>query len=156
MHSVKNIFKSKAVLIIAAAAALALALIFAIGASRPSMRWARALKASDIAKIELVVMPSGENERYRLFDEGEYGEIVEVINACRASAVSNPESLAGGSEALYITLADGAVHRIVNTGNCYLIIDGDYYSPTGGWLERWKQCGFDKRGDAKLPNGFSF
>ena len=59
---------------IAAIAVIILISVFAgilfywkIPSRRESMTWARSLNASEVSKIEMVVMPSVKDERYRCF-----------------------------------------------------------------------------------------
>ena len=51
-----------------------------IPSRRESMTWARTLEASDVAQIEMTVMPSAEDERHRSFEEEEFGDVVSLIN----------------------------------------------------------------------------
>ena len=51
-----------------------------IPSRREAMTWARSLQASDVSKIELTVMPSAEDERYRIFEEDEFDDIIALIN----------------------------------------------------------------------------
>ncbi len=120
--------------------------------SRDTMKWARKLSISDVKRIELVVMPSSENERYRLFEEDELGEVIALINQSKGKYLDNPEAIAGGAATLYITTQDGTRHRVTNIGNVQLFIDGDYYDAGYGWLSSWKY----KKGNAPLPEDFSF
>ena len=47
---------------------------------RDSMTWARTLESSDVAQIEMTVMPSAEAERSRSFEEEEFEDVVSLIN----------------------------------------------------------------------------
>lgn len=134
---------------------IAVVAIFLNHSDRDTMNWANELSVVDITKIELVVMPSVENERYKLFAENEYEEIVKLLNNCKGRYVSSPESISGGGSTLYITLADGTTHSITNNGNVYLVIDGDNYSVSDSWLSAWDECGLD-RGNAKIPDNFVY
>lgn len=148
--------KKKTMIGIALAAMLVLiSIVLLMGRSnRLTMKWARNLRADDISKIELIVMPSSEHERYRLYEAGEFADIVDLIHESRGRYVSNPESLAGGGMTFYITLKDGTVHRVGNNGNAYLYIDGDNYDAGYQWLStRWKDY---ERGNAKAPEGFEY
>lgn len=128
--------------------------LFVNQSNRPTMKWARNLKADDISKIELIVMPSLENERYQLFEEGDFADIVELLNESRGRYISNPESLAGGAMTFYITLKDGTIHKVGNNGNAYLYIDGDNYDAGYRWLStRWEAY---KRGNEKAPEKFEY
>lgn len=138
---------------LAAIVIAACAVLFMNLSKRPTMKWAKELKASDISKIEMLAMPSS-NTPYRLFEEEEFADIVKLINESRGRFVPKPESLAGGSIAFYITMADGTVHQVCNSGNTYLYIDGDNYDAGYNWLsKRWAAY---SRGNAAIPEGFEF
>ncbi len=105
--------------------------------NKASMQWAKKLSVRDVEKIELIVMPSSENEKNRLLDDVEFDDIIALINESRGKYIENPEELAGGSTTYYITLTDGTRHFVSNSGNRYLIIDGDYYDAGYNWLSSW-------------------
>lgn len=118
---------------IAASAVIILIFVFAgilsywkIPSRRESMRWARSLNASEVSKIEMVVMPSAEDERYRSFEEEEFDDVVSLINKSTGRYTDAPEPLAGMSRTLYITMKDGTEHVVSYNG--YLVIDGDSYA----------------------------
>lgn len=122
--------------------------------STPALKWARELNASDISKIELVVMSSPEGKRYRRFDESEFSAITELIHESRGRYVLEPESIAGGGCVLYITMKDQRVHRVGNNGNLYLQIDGDSFAADYKWLYSWeKEYGLGT-GNAEIPEDF--
>ena len=119
--------------------------------SRDSMKWAKSLSVSNVERIELVVMPSAEDERYRLFDAGEFEAVVTLINQSRGNYLKNPEMLNGGMTSFYVTTKDGLRHTVTNIGNAQLFIDGDYYNAGYQWLSSWNYTG----GNAPLPEDFS-
>lgn len=122
--------------------------------SSPALKWARELRASDISKMELVVMPAPEEKRYRRFDESEFAVITELIHESRGRYVLEPESVAGAGCMLYITMKDDRVHRVGNIGNFYLTIDGDCFAADDKWLYSWeKEYGLGT-GNAKIPEDF--
>ena len=124
--------------------------------SRGTLRWARGLSEEQIAKAELVVMPSKEGEQYRLLKEEEFAAVAALLRESRGSYRPHPESLCGGAATLYITLRDGSVHKVTNSANSCLIIDGDAYSASFHWLASWgERCGLE-RGDSKVPEGFVY
>ncbi len=141
-------------------AALALVVMVCIGvglmanpvAARASMQWAKGLEAKDIEKIELVVRPSKEGEAYRLLEQQEFEEVVSLVKQSRGRYMKAPEPIAGGSLCLYITDKKGVRHWVCNSGNTYLIIDGDFYKAGYDWLSSWKYTG----GNAPLPVDFDF
>lgn len=97
-----------------------------IPSRRESMTWARNLEASDVAQIEMTVMPSAEDERHRSFEEEEFGDVVSLINQSTGRYIRNPEPIMGMSRTLYITMKDGTEHTVSYNG--YLVIDGDSYA----------------------------
>ena len=113
---------------------IALVLIVLIGilaywtihSRRESMTWARNLEASDVAQIEMTVMPSAEDERHRSFEEEEFGDVVSLINQSTGRYIRDPEPIMGMSRTLYITMKDGTEHTVSYNG--YLVIDGDSYA----------------------------
>ncbi|SNS47639.1 Signal transducer regulating beta-lactamase production, contains metallopeptidase domain [Anaerovirgula multivorans] len=153
---IKNlIYYKKPALWVMLAALVAVATIFIAFASNPqrtSMEWAKTLRVEDVEKIELVVMPSSENERYRLFDRSEFSDVVALVNKSRGGYLPIPESLAGGSIMYYITTTDGVRHEFGNNGNTYLMIDGDSYDAGYNWLSSWGNV----KGNAPLPETFLF
>lgn len=102
-------------------------------------------------------MPSAENERYRRLDESEFPIIAALIRESRGRYLAEPEDLAGGSISLYITMRDGSAHTVINSGNTYLMIDGEHYLAGYRWLSKWDdvQYGLNK-GNISLPEGFVF
>ena len=113
------------------------------------------ITASDIEKAELIVMPSAENERYKLVEESDYGKITELISKGPSKAVSNPEEIVGGDATLYITLTDGTVHTLSNNGNVYIVLDGISYEMKDDFSSLWTECGFNV-GNAKAPDDFCY
>ncbi len=151
---IKNVlhYKKPALwVMLAALVAVAIIIIaFVSNPQRTSMEWAKKLRVEDVSKIELVVMPSGENERYRLFDRSEFTDVVALVNQSRGGYLPNPESLAGGGVTYYITTTDGVRHIFSNNG--YLFIDGDSYAAGNHWLSSWSNV----KGNAPLPETFLF
>lgn len=97
-----------------------------IPSRRESMTWARTLEASDVAQIEMTVMPSAEDERHRSFEEEEFEDVVSLINQSTGRYIRDPEPIMGMSRTLYITMKDGTEHTVSYNG--YLVIDGDSYA----------------------------
>ena len=97
-----------------------------IPSRRESMTWARNLEASDVAQIEMTVMPSSEEERYRSFEEEAFEDVVSLINQSTGRYIRDPEPIMGMSRTLYITMKDGTEHTV--SYNWYLVIDGDSYA----------------------------
>ena len=97
-----------------------------IPSRRESMTWARNLEASDVAQIEMTVMPSAEDERHRSFEEEEFEDVVSLINQSTGRYIRDPEPIMGMSRTLYITMKDGTEHTVSYNG--YLVIDGDSYA----------------------------
>jgi Antirepressor regulating drug resistance, predicted signal transduction N-terminal membrane component len=119
---------------------------------RDTLQWAKNLKAGDVSKIELFVMPAKKDESYRLFDNSDFNAIVKLINTSRGKYIKKPEAIAGGSIIFYITLADGTRHMVGNNGNRYLVIDGDSFIAGYQWLSSWKYT----KGNAVVPTDFNF
>ena len=113
------------------------------------------IKASDIAKAELIVMPSDNNERYKLIDESDYEKIAELTANLPGKVVSNYDDLNGRVSTLYITLADGTVHTLCNNANAYIELDGKSYNMSEKLSSLWEEYGFNI-GNAKVPDGFSY
>ena len=121
-----------------------------IPSRRESMTWARSLKASDVSKIEMIVMPSAEDERYRSFEEEEFDDVVSLINKSTGRYTEEPEPLAGMSRTLYITMKDGTEHVV--SYSRYLVIDGDSYADHfHGYSEDGESLG---KGKELIPDGF--
>ena len=118
--------------------------------NRASMHWAENLRVDDIEKIELVTMPGADNEQYQLFDRSEYTTLVSLINQSHGRYIKHPELLEGSSTTLYFALTDGTHHSVSNSGNTYLIIDGDFYAAEYDWLSKWPHI----KGDSSLPTDF--
>lgn len=150
---IKNVLHYKKPALWMAAAVLIAVLSLSVGlmtnplSSRASMQWAENLKVDDIETIELVAMPGEENEQYQLFDRSEYTTLVSLINQSHGTYIKKPENLEGSSTTLYISLTDGTRHSVSNSGNAYLIIDGDFYEAEYVWLSNWPH----KKGDSSLP-----
>ncbi len=118
--------------------------------SRDTMRWAKNLSVSQVDRIELLVLPSNENQRYRLFTADEFEDVVKLINKSRGSNIYNPEIITGGIASLYVTTKDGLRHTVSNNANKYLLIDGDNYEAGYSWLTSWEYT----KGNAPLPEDF--
>lgn len=155
---IKNVMNYRKATPFAAAAGFAVVLVlcifFAVNPQkdRDSMKWARQLRADDIEKVELVVMPADPDTQYHLFETSEYPAIAALIRESSGNYRKNPESVAGGGITFYVTLKDGTRHSVCNSANESLIIDGDSYDADGHWLETWDYT----KGDAPLPEGFRF
>ena len=158
---IKNVlsYRKPAFWVLIAAVVGVAASIFLLAANplekRDSMKWLNSLDAADVRQIELVVMPSDENERYALYtEEADISAIVSLLREGRGRYVKDPESLMGGGISFYITMADGSRHHVGNNAHTYLTIDGDSFSADHDWLSGWeKDYG---QGNAPLPEGFSF
>lgn len=101
---------------------------------RDTMSWARSLRAEDVEKIELIVQPSDENERYKLLSQEEMDTAVKLINKSHGKYVEEPEPVTGLSRQLIVTMTDGNIHKVSYGG--YLTIDGDsYMDHPGGYSE---------------------
>lgn len=158
---IKNVlsYRKPAFWVLIAAIIGVAATIFLLAANplekRESMRWLNSLNAADIQQIELVVMPSNENERYALYtNEQEISAIVNLLRKGNGRYVENPESLMGGGISFDITMQDGSRHHVYNDANTYLFVDGDAYQADSDWLANWeKDYG---KGNAPLPEDFSF
>lgn len=149
MHYKKPMFW---VIFMALAAVAAVVVVFALNPRRATMQWAKNLRVEDIQKIELIAEPSAENERYRLFTIAEFQDVVDLVNESHGKYLPNPEPLSGGYTALYITTTDGIRHTFVNSGNSYLVIDGESYDSGYDWLSSWEY----QEGNAFLPATFAF
>lgn len=136
----------------------ALLFFFLKGSGRETLVWAQELTADEISKIELVVMPSNEEERYKVFAKEEYERLTGLINNSkgRYCANANPQELCGSSIILYITLKDGSRHTVGNNGNTYLIIDADSYKAGYSWLNSWQEKYQLGKGDEKIPEDFEW
>ena len=142
---------------------VALAIVFGIGAAvcfltnpqtRETMVWAQNLSASDVQRIELVVMPQEQDKQYRIFAGDEMQQVVALINESRGRYVADPESLDGGSILFTVTMTDGETHTVSNIGNVYLTIDGEYFDAGYEWLSAWNSAYGE--GNAPLPESFYF
>lgn len=157
-NRVKNVMQYKKPILWVMAVALVAVVVVCAGfatnpfSEKPSMQWAKNLQVQDIDRIELVVQPSAENERYRLFESDEFADVVELVNKSKGTYLDNPEPLAGQSIVFYITTKDGIRHIFSNGGNAYLMIDGITYSAEYDWLYSWKY----RKGNTYLPSTFSF
>ncbi|RCX07067.1 BlaR1 peptidase M56, partial [Anaerobacterium chartisolvens] len=151
---IKNVLRYKKpalwVMLAALIVVSAICIAFASNPPRTSMEWAKKLRVEDVVKIELVVMASDEDARYRLFDRSEFSDVVALVNKSRGGYLPNPESLAGSGVTYYITTTDGVRHIFSNNG--YLFIDGDSYDAGHHWLSSWGNV----KGNAPLPEPFLF
>ena len=124
-------------------------LFFNPRSNTPSMTWAKSLHAEDIQSIELIVQPSHDQERYKKYEPEEFTKIVELVNQSRGKFVKNPEEIVGGGQTFYITTKDSVIHQFLNTGNKYLMIDGDAFEAGYEWLRKWNY-----NGDSAVPDEF--
>lgn len=119
---------------------------------RETMTWARSLQASDVSKIELTVMPSSEDERYRIFEEEEFDDIAAFVNESTGRYIEDPGPLSGMSRTLYITTKDGVRHTVEYNG--YLVIDGDVYADHfHGYSQDGESLGY---GNTEMPDRFGY
>lgn len=148
-------YKKPAFWVVAAAVVAVAVAAVALAANplekRPSMQWAKALRVGDIASVELVVMPSDPNSSYRLCVPEQFADIVWLVNGSRGRYIPEPEPIVGGGQTLYITLQDGTRHTVSNSGNTYLVIDGDSFAMSRLATENWE---WYNSGDAPVPAGF--
>lgn len=155
---VKNVmnYKKPAFWVIALALIAVIVLCAGLATSQSSgktpIQWAKHLREADIEKIELLVGTGVEKERYRLFTNDEFADIVKLINESSGTYLDNPEPVSGQSIAFYITTKDGERHTVMNIGNNYLTIDGIAYAAGYDWLSSWEYS----KGNAMLPPTFSF
>ncbi len=152
---IKNVLNFKKPAFWVLAAAIIVAIAVGIGllcnpiSSTSSLEWAKSLTSANVQSIELVVVPSNENEQYRKYGQDEFPGIVNLIRQSHGSLVKNPEQVTGGTQTIYITTQDGLIHEVSNIGNQYLIIDGDSFDAGHNWLGGWKFSG-----NAAVPEGF--
>ena len=158
---IKNVlsYRKPAFWVLIAAVIAVAAAVFLLAANplskRESMRWLNSLNAADVQQIELVVMPSDENERYTLYtEESDISAVVRLLREGKGRYVANPEELSGGSISFFLTMKDGSRHSVFNNGNVYLVVDGDSYDANYNWLSSWDEN--YSRGDSPLPEDFSF
>ncbi len=121
----------------------------------PSMQWARNLKVEEIKKAELFQFPASNNKPYSIILPENYERLCNIINNSKGKFISSPKELTGGFTAIYITSSDGEVHKVSNIGNCYLVIDGDYFSPGYKNLSLWDNEDILK-GTAPAPENFQY
>ena len=121
----------------------------------PSMQWAVSLKAEDIKKAELFQFPSSKNGPYSIILPENYERLCYIINNSKGKFISSPEELTGGATIIYITCYNGQTHKVTNLGNCYIIIDGDYFSPGYENLSKWDNESFLK-GTGPAPENFQY
>lgn len=158
---IKNVlsYRKPAFWVLIAAVIAVAAAVFLLAANplskRESMRWLNSLNAEDVQQIEVVVMPSDENERYALYtDESDISDITALLRKGKGRYVEKPEALTGGGVSFYLTMKDGSRHSVFNTGNVYLVVDWDSYKADSDWLSSWDETyGW---GNAPLPEDFSF
>ena len=129
--------------------AVSIGLISNPRSNTPSMLWAKSLQPEDIKSIELVLTPSEQKEQYKNFEAEEKAAIIKLINSSNGTLIKNPESISGRTQTFYITLKNGEVHHFINSGNTYLIIDGDTYKASRDWLNSWNY-----EGNSDVPAGF--
>ncbi len=132
------------------AAVIAYFLYWKYPSNRESMKWARSLNAAHVEKIEMIVMPSSEEKRYKQFSDREIPDVVKLVNRSTGKYVEEERSTVGLTRTLYIKLKDGSSH-IVSYGRD-LVIDGDAYADTPfGSTEDGEQLG---DGDSEVPENF--
>ncbi|MDD3339183.1 MAG: M56 family metallopeptidase [Lachnospiraceae bacterium] len=154
---VKNILNYKKpgfwIIVVAVIASLAVAVCFLTNPkSRATMKWAQTLDVQDVDSIELVVMPQSEDKQYRSFAKDEFAGVVARINESRGTYVANPHSIAGQTMTFYIRTSDGVEHKIMNSGNVYLVIDDECYDADYSWMDTWSRDYGE--GNAALPGDF--
>ena len=135
--------------LIIAVIAVSIGLVSNPRSTTPSMLWANSLQLKDVESIELIVQPSDEQEQYKNFGAEEIASIIKLINSSNGTLIKNPESISGRTQTFYITLKNGEVHHFINSGNTYLIIDGDTFKAKQDWLNSWNY-----EGNSDVPNGF--
>ena len=142
-------YKKPAFWVVAASVAVCVvvAVCFLTNPEHETMKWAKNLRADDVVRVELTIMPQATNKQYKDFNADEIAEAVALINKSSGRYISEPESLDGSTMTLYITTADGVRHTVVNNGNVYLCIDGDAYR---NFYVTWPYT----EGDSPLPDSF--
>lgn len=153
MISLNEKFKQKKWLIAAACILLMIVLsaFFLTQKERESMKWLKNLESKDILQMEMVVHHGGP-EKYHLFSEGEYEEILRYLKGGHGKYIKNPEPLVGGMAILYITTTDKAIHQVANDGNEYLQIDDDSFKASYDWLSKWPE----EKAQSPIPTGFHY
>lgn len=116
---------------------LVISVILILNPTPISRRWAKGLELNDVVSIEVITTPSSPNELYYKLKEEEFAEVVALANQCKGRYINGPESLSGGRTAFYITTTDDRIHKFANSGNVYLVIDGDSYETSYKWLSSW-------------------
>ena len=135
--------------VIIAVIAVSIGLVANPRSTTPSMLWAKSLQLNDVESIELIVQPSDEQEQYKKFEAEEITAIIKLINSSNGTLVQYPESISGRTQTIFITLKNGEVHHFINSGNTYLIIDGDTYMAKRDWLNSWNY-----EGNSDVPTDF--
>jgi len=114
------------------------------------LAWAQSLKASDVARIEIVRLLGAADERYKDCEKTEFERIVSIINGAKGKRVDALEGISGGTVTVYITLNDGTRHTFANNGNVYLVIDGVSFEAKYEWLNGWS----NEKTNGALPQDF--
>ncbi len=153
----ENFGKNKILASIFCIFAMALLFILFFTQMSSNLTWALNLQVADVEKIELFIPTNNEDEQYMLFSEGEFDEIVSLINKSAGNYVSeiNPMNF-GSSHIFYVETTDEKVHEIAfrsdEKGIVYLFIDGDAYEVDSNFENEWMSRNFN--GNAPLPPDF--
>lgn len=126
---------------------IAAAVCFLTNPEHETMKWAKNLRAEDVARIELLVMPQAADKQYQELSADERIDAVELINKSNGHYVRKSDPLSGSTSTLYVTMKNGSQHTVTNNGNVYLCIDGDTYRSS---RIAWPYT----EGDSPLPDNF--
>ena len=119
----------------------------------PAMAWAKNLNAENIQSIEVIALPNSDNVQYANLSPNQFDDIVNavIINKGKhLESLENPEALFGSTVGIYITTTNGFCHTIVNNGNVYLEIDGNYYDGMGKLEKNFPEI----ETNSAIPAGF--
>lgn len=108
---------------------------------RSTLEWAQELNAEDIAYMEVISYMEDSADPYQRLEGEDMTPMVELIQASSGKYWDAGGNLPEAQEILRVTMTDGTIHTVSNSGNELLIIDGDAYKASTAWLDSWNLGG---------------
>lgn len=113
--------------------------------------WSHTVEVEDIEKIEIVCMPSLENERYKLIDSNHYEDYIDKLHGIYGIYSIYERSLNGISTTYYFTMKDGSRHKIF-CDDKKIWVDNMPFITVQHVLKQWPS----ENGNSILPENFSY
>ena len=113
--------------------------------------WAHTVEVEEIQKIEMICMPSLENEQYKLIDESFHENYINKLHKTSGIYSIHGRTLVGAVSTYYFTMKDGTRHKICCDGE-KIWIDNMPFITVQTIRDEWAY----EQGNQMIPENFDY